>query len=110
MVQMQQQQAVTYITLTKEQLSDYSRELAKNILLDFGVTFDEVKAIFTPDTKDEYKPLSYWMKKMNVNRTTIWRWQQNGLITPRYIGKKLFFRQRDFDEMFAKQKETKENV
>lgn len=99
------QPSVIYYTLTEAQLYDYSREFAKNILLDFGVTFDDVKAHFTPDTKDEYKPLSYWMKKMNVNRTTIWRWQQNGLITPHYIGKKLFFCQRDFDEMFKNEKE-----
>ena len=104
MLQTQQQPAVTYLTLTKEQLYDYSRELAKNILLDFGVTFDEIKAHFTPDTKDEYKPLSYWMAKMNVNRSTIWRWEQDGLITARRIGKKLYFCQRDFDEMFAKKK------
>ena len=99
---MQQQAAVTYLTMTREQLYDYSREFAKNILLDFGVNFDEAKARFSADTKDEYKPLAYWMKKMNVNRTTIWRWQQNGLIKPHYMGKKLFFCQRDFDEMFKR--------
>ncbi len=100
----QNQPSVIYYTLTEAQLYDYSREFAKNILLDFGVNFDEAKAHFTPETKDEYKPLAYWLKKMNVNRSTIWRWQQEGLITPTYMGKKLFFCQTDFDEMFKKKK------
>ena len=105
MQQTQQQPSVTYLTLTREQLYDYSRELAKNILMDFGVNFDDVKAHFTPDDKGEYKPLNYWLKKINVNRSTIWRWQQEGKITATYVGKKIFFCQRDFDEMFAKEKE-----
>ena len=105
MVQTQQQSAVTYLTLTREQLYDYSRELAKNILTGFGVEFDDAKAHFTANTKDEYKPVTYWQKKMDVNRSTIWRWQKEGKITPKYVGKKLFFRQRDFDELFAKEKE-----
>lgn len=98
----QQELSVTYLTMTKEQLYDYSRELAKNILLGFGVNFDEAKAHFTADDTDEYKPLAFWMRKLNVNRSTIWRWQKEGLIKPCYIGKKLFFRQKDFNEMFSK--------
>lgn len=99
---------VTYYTLSGEQLHDYAREVAKNVLMEFGVEFDEVKAKFTPDTKNEYKPLEHWLQKMNVNRTTVWRWQKQGLLTPRYVGKKLFFRQIDFDELFEKLKQ-KEN-
>ena len=102
--QIQQQPAITYITLTKDQLHDFGRDLAKSLLVEFGVNFDEAKAHFTPDDSKEYKPLNYWLKKMNVNRSTIWRWQQDGLVTPTYMGKKLFFCQADFDAMFAKKK------
>lgn len=102
---MQPSQGVTYYTVTKEQLDYFGKEIAKNVLMEFGVEFDEAKARFTPDTKDEYKPLDYWLQKMNVNRTTVWRWQKQGLITPRYIGKKVFFCQADFDELFERQKE-----
>ena len=101
---MQPQSGVTYFTLTKEQLYDYAKEVAKNVLSEFGVNFDEDKAKFTPDRTKELRPLSYWLKKLNVNRSTVWRWQKQGLLTPRYVGKKLFFRQLDFDELFERQK------
>ena len=101
---MQIPSGVTYYTLTKEQLNDYAKEVAKNVLMEFGVEFDEVKAKFTPDTKNEFKPLDYWLKKLNVNRSTVWRWQQQGLVTPRHVGRKLFFCQADFDLLFANQK------
>jgi len=105
---MQNPQGVTYYTVTKEQLDYFGKEIAKNVLMEFGVEFDEVKAKFTPDRKNEYMPLDYWLQKLNVNRTTVWRWQKQGLLTPRYVGKKLFFRQIDFDELFEKPKQ-KEN-
>lgn len=95
---------VTYYTLSDEQLRDYAKEVAKNVLMEFGVEFDKEQAKFTPDTKNEYKPLDFWLKKLNVNRSTVWRWQKQGLITPRYVGKKLFFCQADIDELFAHQK------
>lgn len=101
---MQPQSSVTYFTLTKEQLDDYAKEVTKNVLSQFGVNFDEDKAKFTPDRTNELRPLSFWLKKLNVNRTTVWRWQKQGLIKPRCIGKKVFFCQRDFDQMFAEQK------
>ena len=87
---------VTYYTLSDEQLRDYAKEV--------GVEFNEEQAKFTPDTKNEYQPLAYWLKKLNVNRSTVWRWQKQGLVTPRYVGKKLFFCQADIDELFAHQK------
>ena len=99
---MQHPQGVTYYAMTKEQLDDYAKEVAKNVLMEFGVEFDDDKAKFTPDTKNEYKPLEYWLQKMNVNRTTVWRWQKQGLLTPRYVGKKLYYCQADFDEMFTR--------
>lgn len=97
------EQTVIYHTFTDEQIKGLVEEAVTTTLQKFGVDFDDAKARFTPDTKDEYKPLSYWLQKMNVNRSTLWRWQKEGRITPRYVGKKLFFRQRDFDEMFAKE-------
>ncbi len=95
---------VTYYTFTKEQLDYHAKEVAKNVLIELGVNFDEQKAKFTTDTSNELRPLTYWLAKMNVNRSTIWRWQQEGRITPTHIGKKVFFRQRDFDDMFAREK------
>ena len=104
MLQEMQQTPVVYYTLTEGQIDNLISKAVRKTLVNFGVGFDEAKAHFQPDTKDEFKPLAYWLKKMNVNRSTIWRWQQDGLITPTYMGKKLFFCQADFDAMFAKKK------
>ena len=101
---MQQQPSVAYYALTEEQLEQYAKEVARNVLCEFGVSFDEQKARFTPDTKDEYQPIDYWLRKMNVNRSTLWRWAKDGKITPRHVGKKVYYCQRDFDELFMREK------
>lgn len=90
--------------LTEAQLRQVAEDGARTVLERFGVNTEEVRDKLILDDKDEYKPVSYWLKKMDVNRTTIWRWQKEGLITPRYVGRKVFFRQTDFDQMFARQK------
>lgn len=97
----QQQGAVTYLMVTEAQLRQIAEDSAKSVLEQFGISGNEVRDKLTVDDKDEYRPLVYWMGKMHVNRSTLWRWQKDGLITPKYVGKKLFFRQRDFDEMFT---------
>ena len=99
--QTQQKGALAYIMLTEAQLRQVAEDGARTVLERFGVNTEEVRDKLILDDKDEYKPVSYWLKKMDVNRTTIWRWQKEGLITPRYVGRKVFFRQTDFDQMFA---------
>lgn len=105
--QQTQQGALAYIMLTEAQLRQIAEDGARTVLERFGINVDEVHEKLLLDDKDEYKPISYWMKKLNVTRTTLWRWQKEGFISPRYVGKKLFFRQSDFDEMFAKKGEAK---
>ena len=102
--QTQQKGALAYIMLTEAQLRQVAEDGARAILEKFGVNTEEVRDKLILDDKEEYKPVSYWLKKMDVNRTTIWRWQKEGLITPRYVGRKVFFRQTDFDQMFVKSK------
>ena len=97
----QQQGAVTYLMVTEAQLRQVAEDTAKSVLEQFGISGEQVREKLVVDDKDEYSPLIYWMSKMHVNRSTMWRWQKEGLITPKYVGRKLFFRQRDFDEMFA---------
>ena len=86
---MQQQPSVTYYTLTEPQLRYFVNESVKATLQEIGFNFDEAKARFAPDTKGEYKPLKYWMGKLNVTRTTLWRWKGQGLITPPIRWKKV---------------------
>ena len=97
-----EQGTMTYIMVTEAQLKQVAEDGAKSVLERFGILTDEVKENFHVDDKSEYRPLAYWMEKLRVNRSTLWRWEKDGLITAKRMGKKVFFRQRDFDEMFAK--------
>lgn len=99
----QQQQSVAYFMVTEDQLRQVAEEGARFVLEKYGVNTDEIREKMVINDKDEYRPVSYWLKKLDVTRTTIWRWSRDGLITPRYVGKKLFYCQADFDQMFAKQ-------
>ena len=99
------EQTVVYHTFTDEQLHSLVEETVTTTLQKFGVDFDEAKAHFTPDDKNDPKPIAYWIQKLNVNRTTIWRWTQTyDFFKPTPIGKKIFFCQSDFDKLFEKQK------
>ena len=106
-MQQAMESSVVYHTFTDEQLHRLVEETVTTTLQKFGVDFDEAKAQFTPDTKNEYKPVAYWEKKLNVNRTTIWRWCKQGIIEPTHMGKKLFFCQADFDGVFEKAREKR---
>ena len=99
-------QGTTYYVVSESQLRQIAEDGAKSVLQQFGIDTDGVREKLLQNDKDEDRPVAYWISKLNVNRTTIWHWQKDGLITPKYVGKKLFFRQRDFDEMFAQRKEA----
>ena len=101
------EQTVVYHTFTDEQLHSLVEETVTTTLQKFGVDFDEAKAHFTSDNRNEPKPIAYWQKKLNVNRTTIWRWTQTGNLKPTYMGKKVFFCQSDFDKLFEKMKDAR---
>lgn len=100
MMKSEQPQAVAYYSLTESQLQDFASSIVTKTLEGLGITQNAEKTMLA-DSKDEYRPLAYWLKKMNVNRSTLWRWQHEGLITPTYMGRKLYYRQSDFDAMFA---------
>lgn len=97
-----EQGAVTYIMVTEAQLRQVAEDGAKSILEQFGLSAERVKDKLTVEDKGEYRPVVFWMEKLKVNRSTLWRWEKDGLITPKRVGKKVFFRQQDFDDMFAK--------
>lgn len=49
--------------------------------------------------REELHPVEYWLKKMHMNRTSLWRWEKQGLIKPTRIGGKVYFKMSDFDKM-----------
>jgi hypothetical protein len=46
--------------------------------------------------KQELKPLSYWLAKKNLDRTTVWRWEQDGKIKLTRIGRKIYASEETF--------------
>lgn len=46
--------------------------------------------------KQELKPLSYWLAKKNLDRSTIWRWEQEGKIRLTRIGRKIYASEETF--------------
>ena len=99
------QQAVTYYTLTEQQLNNIVSRSVTQTLEGLGISLNHDKTKLT-NSKDEYKPIAYWLKELNVDRSTLWRWQEKGYITPTRMGRKLFFCQKDFDKMFEMRKEA----
>lgn len=58
--------------------------------------------------KQELKPLSYWLKKKNLDRTTVWRWEQEGKIRLTRIGRKIYASEETFSN-FGSIKRIKES-
>lgn len=102
-----EQGAVPFILVTEAQLRQVAEDGARSVLERFGIKTDEVKEKFHSQDKSEYRPLAYWMERLGVNRSTMWRWEKDGLITGKRMGKKIYFCQRDFDAMFAARGITK---
>ncbi len=47
--------------------------------------------------REELRPLEYWADKLNVNRSTLWRWEKQGRIQSTHIGGKVYYKASDFD-------------
>lgn len=48
------------------------------------------------EDKQELKPLNYWLDKKNLDRTTVWRWEQEGKIKLTRIGRKIYASEETF--------------
>ena len=107
MLGQKQPQSVTYYTLSSDQLRSLIAEGVKETLREVGFTFDKNDRLYKVEKDDEPKPVDYWVKKLGVDRATLWRRQKSGILNPTYMGKKLFFRPSDIDRMFAALNEKK---
>lgn len=47
--------------------------------------------------REELRPLEFWVNKLNVNRSTLWRWEQQGKVTPTRLGGKVYYKASDFN-------------
>lgn len=46
--------------------------------------------------REELRPLEYWADKLKVNRSTLWRWEQQGKITSTRLGGRVYYKASDF--------------
>lgn len=56
--------------------------------------------------REQLRPLEYWLRTLNVGRTTLWRWEQQGKVTPTRIGGKVYYKETDFE--FNERKEGRQ--
>ena len=43
----------------------------------------------------EYLPINEVAQKLNVCKATLWRWEKEGILTPRRVGRKLLYKLTD---------------
>lgn len=48
--------------------------------------------------KEQLRPADYWAEKLGVDRSTLWRWEKQGKISPTRIGGKVFYKASDFQK------------
>jgi len=94
--------SVAYYAISEHQLQEIINESVKATLKEVGFDFDTMGQHLATEQKDEYKPLAYWLNKLNINRSTLWRRAKENLITPSRMGGKVYLCQRDIDQMFQK--------
>ena len=82
---------VAYYMLTEEQLCSLGHEIARNVLTDREVSLNE-----RHDRNDELRPIAYWVDRLSLDLSTLWRWEKKGIVRPHRIGRNLFYRESDF--------------
>lgn len=49
--------------------------------------------------KEQLRPASYWVSKLGVDASTLWRWEKQGRIKATRLGSKVFYKASDFEKM-----------
>lgn len=49
--------------------------------------------------REQLHPFDYWQKMYGFDRSTLWRWEQEGRIKPTRMGSRLYFKQSDFENI-----------
>lgn len=47
--------------------------------------------------REELRPIEYWLEKLHLSRTTLWRWEKQGRIKPTRVCGSVYFKMSDFD-------------
>lgn len=62
-------------------------------------TIQELKESVSKSNNDNLVPLKEVAETLNVSRCTLNRWNKDGYLTPIKIGRKVFYRQNDINEI-----------
>lgn len=61
----------------------------------------KAKQEFTPKKEEEYITISEASKKLDVDRSTLWRWAKSGYLKPIEIGGKRKYRASDIEKILG---------
>lgn len=79
--------------ITAEQLRDYANEVAKTIL-------DGMK---NNNSSNNLLTVDEVSKKFKVNRITVWRWERDGLLKGKKMGRRKYYAVSDIEKIINEQ-------
>lgn len=78
--------------ITADQLEQYGMAVAQKVL-------EKFKASTTNDPTADLLTVDDVSKRLHINRVTIWRWERDGYLKPKKIGRKKYYRQSDIERL-----------
>lgn len=79
--------------ITADQLKDYANEVAKTIL----------DGISNHNSSDNLLTVDEVSKKFKVNRITVWRWERDGLLHGKKMGRRKYYAAADIEKIINEQ-------
>ena len=49
--------------------------------------------------KEQLRPAGYWVSKLGVDASTLWRWEKQGRIKATRLGSRVYYKASDFEKM-----------
>lgn len=49
--------------------------------------------------KEQLRPACYWVSKLGVDASTLWRWEKQGRIKATRLGSRVYYKASDFEKM-----------
>jgi len=78
----------TFVVLSKADLKEFAEFIISRTKEESDSSWEE--------RCDGLKPISYFMKKYHVDRSTIWRWEKEGKVKLTRLGRKVYAKESDF--------------
>lgn len=79
--------------ITAEQLKDYANEVAQTIL----------DGMSNHNSSDNLLTVDEVSKKFKVNRITVWRWERDGLLKGKKMGRRKYYASNEIEKVINEQ-------